>query len=198
MFFDTVLSMCLPNARNMGQCTANPTCQPETSSKIIAISWYTPTITKSETGERSRAILCFVSVGVHFYQKNSRITCFGMIFLGYLNFFESFGFWAKALSCLFEQYELCLLGGSMSDQAFERRARHGIIMEILKSAINGEKKTAIMYKAKLSFAQLEKYLPALEKAGFITQESGIWRTTRDGLHVIDACKICHRLMRQLS
>jgi predicted transcriptional regulator len=86
----------------------------------------------------------------------------------------------------------------MSEQAFERRARHGIIMEILKSAINGEKKTVIMYKAKLSFTQLEKYLPALEEAGFITQESGIWRTTQEGLHVIDACRICHRLMKEFS
>jgi predicted transcriptional regulator len=84
----------------------------------------------------------------------------------------------------------------MTEQSFKRRARHDIIMKTLKSAVNGAKKTAIMYKAGLSFAQLEQYLTALKKADFITEESGIWKTTEKGLHVIEACEICLRLTRE--
>jgi predicted transcriptional regulator len=84
----------------------------------------------------------------------------------------------------------------MTKQSFKRRARHDIIMNILKSAVNGAKKTVIMYKAGLSFAQLEQYLNALKKADFIAEKSGIWKTTEKGLHVIEACKICLRLMKE--
>ena len=77
-----------------------------------------------------------------------------------------------------------------------RRARHDIIMEILKAAENGVKKTHIMYKASLSFDQLQKYLNALKKGDFITEESNIWKTTEKGLHVIEACNICHRLLEE--
>jgi len=79
----------------------------------------------------------------------------------------------------------------------KRRARHDIIMEILKVAENGTKKTNILYKAHLNFSQLEKYLDALKKADFITEESGIWKTTEKGFHAIEACKICHRLMKEV-
>ncbi len=79
----------------------------------------------------------------------------------------------------------------------KRRARHDIIMEVLKAAENGVKKTKIMYKASLSFPQLENYLTALENAGFITEKSGIWKTTEKGLHVIEACKICQRLLTEV-
>jgi predicted transcriptional regulator len=79
----------------------------------------------------------------------------------------------------------------------KRRARHDIIMEILKAAENGAKKTKIMYKASLSFDQLKQYLNALKKENFITEESGIWKTTEKGLHVIEACKICQRLLEEV-
>ena len=85
----------------------------------------------------------------------------------------------------------------MAERTCKRRARHDIIMEILKNAKDGVKKTNIMYKVNLSFTQLEKYLNALKMAGFITEESGIWKTTEKGLHVIDACKICLRLVKEV-
>jgi predicted transcriptional regulator len=81
----------------------------------------------------------------------------------------------------------------MTETPSRRRARHDIIMEILKNAKNGVKKTPLMYKASLSFTQIEQYLNALKKAGFITEKSGIWKTTEKGLNVIEACKICLRL-----
>lgn len=79
-----------------------------------------------------------------------------------------------------------------------RRGPHNIIMEILKLAKNGERKTNIMYKARLSFSQLERYLNALKEADFMTEESGIWKTTEKGLYVIKACELCHRLIKEVS
>jgi len=86
----------------------------------------------------------------------------------------------------------------MTKRPRKRRGRHDIIMKILKIAKDGEKKTNIMYKARLSFSQLEQYLGALEKAGFITETSGIWNTTEKGLHVIEACEICLRLTEKVE
>lgn len=79
-----------------------------------------------------------------------------------------------------------------------RRGRHDIIMEILKIAKKGTKKTNIMYRARLSHMQLEKYLAALEKGDFIAEESTIWKTTRKGLAVIEACELCQHLVEEVS
>jgi predicted transcriptional regulator len=85
----------------------------------------------------------------------------------------------------------------MTEQTRKKRARQDIILTILKIAENGSKKTNIMYKASLSFSQLERYLNALKKASLITENSSIWKTTEKGLNVIDACKICQRLMNEV-
>lgn len=76
----------------------------------------------------------------------------------------------------------------------QRRTRQDIVLEILRTAEGGAKKTHIMYEAHLSYPQLQKYLNALKKADFLAEESGIWKTTKKGLHVIEACKICHNLL----
>lgn len=70
-------------------------------------------------------------------------------------------------------------------------------MEILKIGIKGTKKTNIMFKVGLSHTQLEKYLSALEKENFIVEESGVWKITEKGKNVIDACKLCHRLVKEI-
>ncbi len=80
----------------------------------------------------------------------------------------------------------------------KRRAPHEIIMEILKLAKKGTKKTDIMYKARLSFDMLEKYLNALKEADFITEKSSIWKTTKKGFHVIKACEICQRFVKEVA
>lgn len=85
----------------------------------------------------------------------------------------------------------------MTEQPRRRRARHDIILKILKTAKHGSKKTNIMFKARLSFSQLEKYLYALNEAGFINEKSGVWTTTEKGLHVIEACEICLRLTEEV-
>ena len=79
----------------------------------------------------------------------------------------------------------------------KRRDSYDIVMEILETAKNGIKKTPLMYKASLSFTQLEKYLNALKKAGFITEKSSIWKTTEKGLDVIEFCELCCRLLEQV-
>jgi predicted transcriptional regulator len=71
-------------------------------------------------------------------------------------------------------------------------------MEILELSKKGILKTKIMEKAKLSYSQLEEYLYALKKAGFIIEDERTWKTTQEGLRVIDACKICHQLVEKVQ
>jgi len=85
----------------------------------------------------------------------------------------------------------------MAEPPSRRRARHDIVVEILKNARNGIKKTPLMYKASLSFTQIGQYLDALEKGSFIAEKSGIWKTTKKGLDVIEACEICLRLTEEV-
>jgi predicted transcriptional regulator len=75
-----------------------------------------------------------------------------------------------------------------------RRGRQDLIMGILRTAEHGSRKTRIIDKVKLSSAQCSKYLEELKEAGYISEESGTWKTTEKGRQVIDACKICHDLM----
>jgi predicted transcriptional regulator len=86
----------------------------------------------------------------------------------------------------------------MAERLVRRRARHDIIMAILKAAKGGEKKTRIMQTAQLSFHQLEQYLNALNHAGFIVEEAALWKTTEKGLHVIEACEICLHLTGEVK
>ena len=72
----------------------------------------------------------------------------------------------------------------------KRRARHDIILRVLEAAKTGEKKTNIILKARLNFDMAERYLTALKHVGFITEKSGVWKTTEKGLHAIEACGIC--------
>lgn len=82
--------------------------------------------------------------------------------------------------------------------ARKRRAPHDIILEILETAKDGTLKTRIMSKVGLSYAQFEKYLNALKEADFITEESNIWKTTEKGFHVIKACEICQRFIKEVA
>lgn len=49
----------------------------------------------------------------------------------------------------------------------------------------------------MSYSQLEKYLNALEESGFIAEKSGVWKTTEKGLHVIEACEVCRRIVEKV-
>jgi len=56
---------------------------------------------------------------------------------------------------------------SNNNEESKRRDRHDIIVEILKTAVDPKIKTHIMYKAKLSYAQINEYLPPLVENGFL-------------------------------
>ena len=74
-----------------------------------------------------------------------------------------------------------------------RRDRHDIIVEILKTAMAGKIKTHIMYKAKLSYSQINEYLPSLIANGFLENvtvkqrkySKKVFRTTQKGLRFIE-------------
>jgi len=83
---------------------------------------------------------------------------------------------------------------STEEEGARRRDRHDIIVEILKTAINGRVKTHIMYKARLSYAQLNEYLPRLVENGFLENQKikhkknfkKVFQTTSKGLRFIES------------
>jgi len=90
---------------------------------------------------------------------------------------------------------------SIDEDGARRRDRHDIIVEILKTAINGKVKTHIMYKARLSYAQLNEYLPQLVKNGFLTNVKikgrkdykRVFKTTLKGLKLLESFETIRNL-----
>ena len=80
-----------------------------------------------------------------------------------------------------------------SDEELKRRDRHEIIAEILRTAKEGKIKTHIMYKAKLSYAQINEYIPALVANGFLENTTikhkkahrRVFKTTQKGMKFIE-------------
>lgn len=66
----------------------------------------------------------------------------------------------------------------------KRRDRHDIVLDILKIARGGKRKTQIMYKAKLSYGQLKAYLELLNDRGLLESNDGVYHTTNKGLNFI--------------
>ena len=62
----------------------------------------------------------------------------------------------------------------------ERRCYHDIILSMLREADSGIVKTRLMYAARLSFTQLNRYLTELTEKGLISESFGIWTTTPKG------------------
>jgi len=75
----------------------------------------------------------------------------------------------------------------------KRRDRHDIVAEILKTAREGRIKTHIMYKAKLSYSQINSYLQLLVDKGFLEnntvirkrQSITLYKTTPKGVYFIE-------------
>ncbi len=88
-----------------------------------------------------------------------------------------------------------------SEEEAKRRDRHDIIIEILKTAVEGRIKTHIMYKAKLSYAQLNEYLPTLVQNGFLENTTikikryhkKVFKTTQKGLRLIENFETMNKL-----
>ena len=70
----------------------------------------------------------------------------------------------------------------------KRRDRLYIIAEVLEIAKNGSLKTQIMYRANLSFAQLNNYLSFLLEVGLLRETSEerktVYRTTKKGVRFL--------------
>ena len=87
-----------------------------------------------------------------------------------------------------------------------RRDRHDIIAEILKTAVNGQIKTHIMYRAKLSYSQINTYLPLLVEKGFLEnvnvtrgkQRITVYRTTSKGMQFIEKLESVNKLWTKSS
>jgi predicted transcriptional regulator len=79
-----------------------------------------------------------------------------------------------------------------------RRTPQDIIMEILEIGKKGTRKTRIMYTANLSFAQNNKYLKILDDAGLISKKENTWKTTEKGLNIMESCKTCRLLIKQIQ
>ena len=88
----------------------------------------------------------------------------------------------------------------MSDR--KRRDRLGIMAEVLEIAKNGCLKTQIMYRANLSFAQLNEYLSFLLEVVLLkeTNEDGkhVYRTTRKGVSFLQNYYKTRDLLRRKS
>jgi predicted transcriptional regulator len=81
----------------------------------------------------------------------------------------------------------------------KRRDRLYIIAEILKIAEDGSLKTQIMYKANLSFAQLNDYLSFLTRMELLKihkeERKKIYRTTDKGEEYLDRYEEISNLLR---
>lgn len=81
-----------------------------------------------------------------------------------------------------------------------RRDRLLIIAEILEVAIDGALKTQMMYRANLSFAQLNEYLKLIEELKLLeTSENArrkIYKTTAKGMHYLQSYREIHDLLKK--
>ena len=70
----------------------------------------------------------------------------------------------------------------------KRRNRLGIMAEMLEIAKKGALKTHIMYRANLSFAQLNEYLSFLLETGLLEavhkSQKALYKTTEKGFHYL--------------
>jgi predicted transcriptional regulator len=61
-----------------------------------------------------------------------------------------------------------------------RRSRTDIAIDILRVAMNGAKKTQIVYEANLNFNIAHKYLEILNEKELVRHEDGLFITTSKG------------------
>jgi predicted transcriptional regulator len=80
----------------------------------------------------------------------------------------------------------------MKDIDSKRRDKLGIIAEILEITKDGTLKTQIMYKASLSFSQLNSYLKFMIKSNlihkFVDGGKEVYQATQKGLDFLQRCR----------
>jgi len=83
-----------------------------------------------------------------------------------------------------------------------RRDRLFIMAEILEVAIEGTLKTQVMYKANLSFAQMNHYLRLLLDLNMLEREKDtqkvVYKTTAKGMHFLESYKQIRDLLKKKS
>jgi predicted transcriptional regulator len=67
-----------------------------------------------------------------------------------------------------------------------KRNKHQIFSEILEICISGVNKTRIVYQANLNFRTVNPYLENLIKNRLLDVDQGIYRTTRDGISLLES------------
>ena len=82
---------------------------------------------------------------------------------------------------------------------FTRRSRIEIINDILTASKNGAKKTDVMYRANLSFGQLQRYLSFLVDRGLISNRRNDdgkvrYKTSERGKKVLEKYKELNNLI----
>lgn len=77
----------------------------------------------------------------------------------------------------------------------QNRSKEEILANMLEIALSPIKKTAIMYKANLSYAQLKVYLSLLKDKGLIQELNGQWVTTEKGSEFVNAYHAILRLVK---
>lgn len=71
------------------------------------------------------------------------------------------------------------------------RDRHDIVIEILKKAVQGKKKTELMSDVGLSYSQTKQYLGSMLDNGLLElDEKNRFRTTKKGTAFLDRCENC--------
>ncbi len=75
----------------------------------------------------------------------------------------------------------------MIRRTMKYRSRTDIVSMVLESTRGGETKTKIMYKAYLSYAQVNEYLKFLQENDLLTYEEGtrLYRVTEKGLKFLN-------------
>ena len=80
------------------------------------------------------------------------------------------------LETLQKRFFLFTVGGV----SIKRRSRTDIAVDILRVAMNGAKKTHIVYEVNLNFNIAQKYLEMLNEKELIRHENGLFITTNKG------------------
>ena len=93
-----------------------------------------------------------------------------------------------------EEYIKDGIRDSLKDRFKKRRGGFEIIVDILTAAMEGAKKTEIVYKANLNFKRAGNYLSYLEERQLIENMGDRYRTTEKGKEFLrDYQKMMERL-----
>ena len=89
---------------------------------------------------------------------------------------------------------------SLPEDSGKRRDRLLIMAEILEVAIDGALKTQLMYRANLSFAQLNEYIKILVDLGLMSIDNNsqrtVYRTTQKGMRYLQSYREIKDLLKK--